>query len=69
MGKSLEELAHDRQLLRQLRENGIAYARQNLTWEAKARRTTQVLNWVVRRGIKPDFQPPRVLTVEPVSST
>jgi hypothetical protein len=62
MEKVLEELAGDRQLLKHLRENGMAYAQQSLTWDAKALRTTQVLNWVVRRGIKPDYFPsPRIL--------
>ena len=61
MGKILGDLARDRKLLDQLRVNGMAYARQSLTWDAKARRTTQVLNWVAQRGIKPNFPPPKVL--------
>jgi glycosyltransferase involved in cell wall biosynthesis len=68
MEKVLEELAGDRQLLKHLRENGMAYAQQSLTWDAKALRTTQVLNWVVRRGIKPDFPSPRVLATVSLSS-
>jgi glycosyltransferase involved in cell wall biosynthesis len=68
MEKVLEELAHNPRLLGQLRENGMAYARQSLTWDAKARRTTRVLNWVVRREIKPDFPSPRVLAVGSTTS-
>jgi glycosyltransferase involved in cell wall biosynthesis len=57
----LEELAANRQLLERLRENGMVYALQSLTWDAKARRTSQVLNWVMRRGPKPNFPPPKEL--------
>jgi glycosyltransferase involved in cell wall biosynthesis len=51
----LTELAHNRDLLERLRRQGMAYARECLTWDAKAQATTQVLNWVVRRGPKPDL--------------
>jgi len=73
MEKILADLAQDRELLNRLRQQGMDYARERLTWDAKAQRTTQVLNWVVRRGPKPDLQPPKVLyparrdgTVQPV---
>ncbi len=59
--KALEELAHDRDLLERLRRQGMAYARERLTWDAKARDTTNVLRWVVRRGPKPDLRPPKLL--------
>jgi hypothetical protein len=39
----------------------VSYARERLTWDAKAQSTTKVLNWAVRRGPKPDFPPPKVL--------
>lgn len=61
MGKTLTELAKNRDLLRRLRKQGMSYARECLTWEAKAERTTQVLNWVLRRGPKPDLRPPKLL--------
>jgi hypothetical protein len=48
-------LERDRDLLRRLRERGMTYARECLTWEAKATATTQVLNWTVGRGPKPDL--------------
>jgi glycosyltransferase involved in cell wall biosynthesis len=57
----LTDLAGNRQLLNRLRQQGISYARERLTWDAKAQRTTQVLNWAVRRGPKPDLPPPKVL--------
>ena len=57
----LTELASNRQLLSRLREQGMSYARECLTWDAKAQSTTRVLNWAVRRGPKPDLPPPKML--------
>jgi len=57
----LTELAGNRELLNRLRVQGMSYARECLTWDAKAQRTTRVLNWAVRRGLKPDLPPPKVL--------
>jgi len=59
--KILTDLAQDRELLNRLRQQGMDYAREQLTWDAKAQRTTQVLSWVARRGPKPDLPPPKVL--------
>jgi len=59
--KILATLAGNRELLNRLRQQGMTYARECLTWDAKAQRTTQVLNWVVRRGPKPHLAPPKVL--------
>jgi glycosyltransferase involved in cell wall biosynthesis len=61
MERILEGLAQDRDLLDRLRRQGIAYARECLTWDVKALSTTRVLNWVVRRGPKPNLSPPKVL--------
>ena len=55
----LKELAGDRDLLNRLRQRGVSYAREHLTWDAKARKTTQILNWVVGRGPKPDLPAPK----------
>lgn len=57
----LERLANDPEHLARLRQQGTAYAREHLTWDAKAQRTTQVLNWVARRMPKPDLFPPKDL--------
>ncbi len=57
----LTDLAGNRDLLNRLRQQGMSYARERLTWDAKAQSTTQVLNWAVRRGPKPDLPPPKVL--------
>jgi glycosyltransferase involved in cell wall biosynthesis len=61
MEKILTELARDRDRLEQLRRQGMAYIRERLTWDAKAQTVTRVLHWVVRRGPKPDLQPPKRL--------
>jgi glycosyltransferase involved in cell wall biosynthesis len=57
----LRELVHNAALLYQLRERGMAHVRETLTWDAKARTVTQVLNWAARLGPRPDLPPPRVL--------
>jgi len=53
--KILTDLASNRDLVYRLRQQGLCYARECLTWDAKAQATTQVLNWVVGRGPKPDL--------------
>lgn len=50
---TLKELAGNRDLLARLRRQGMTYARERLTWDAKAQMTSQVLNWVVGRAPKP----------------
>lgn len=67
MEKILAGLERDRDLLNRLRQQGISYARERLTWEAKAQSTTQVLNWVVQRGPKPSLDPPKMLHPESAS--
>jgi glycosyltransferase involved in cell wall biosynthesis len=61
MEKILTDLAANRGLLNRLRQRGISYARECLTWDAKAQSTARVLNWAVRRGPKPDLPPPKAL--------
>jgi glycosyltransferase involved in cell wall biosynthesis len=62
--RALAELAHNRQLLETLRRQGMSYARECLTWDAKARSTTRVLNWVLGRGPKPYLVPPKMAHVD-----
>ena len=53
--KGLERiLQSDRDLLRRLRQQGMTYAQECSDLGCKGTGTTQVLNWVVRRGVKPD---------------
>jgi glycosyltransferase involved in cell wall biosynthesis len=68
MEKILANLSGNRGLLNRLRQHGMAYAREHLTWDAKAQDTTQVLEWVVGRGPKPDLPPPKSL-VASIGST
>jgi glycosyltransferase involved in cell wall biosynthesis len=66
----LEALVHNRSLLTRLRQQGMSYARKCLTWDAKAQNTTQVLDWVVGRGPKPNLPPPKLLYVsQPTAPT
>lgn len=66
MERILMLLAHDREQLERLRRQGLAYARECLTWDAKAQVTTRILHWVVGRGPKPDLPPPKVLASDAV---
>jgi len=54
----LDRLALDREHLETLRQQGLAYARERLTWEGKARAVSGVLQWVTGNGPKPDLPPP-----------
>jgi glycosyltransferase involved in cell wall biosynthesis len=60
MENILKELASNRDLLNRFRQRGVSYARERLTFDAKAQSTSQVLNWVVRRGPKPILLPPKM---------
>ncbi len=55
---ALRNLAEDRNHLNDLRQRGMAYARENLTWDGKARVTTDILLWATKRGPKPKLGPP-----------
>jgi glycosyltransferase involved in cell wall biosynthesis len=61
MESVLAELVHNRALLDRLRQQGMAYARERLTWEAKAQIVTRIMHWVMARGPKPDLPPPKAL--------
>jgi len=59
--KVLAKLADDRELLEQLSQQDMRYARECLTWDRKARIMTQILTWAVGQGPKPDLPPRRTL--------
>lgn len=61
MEKILSDLAQNRGPLETLRQQGMSYARERLTWDGKAQTLTAVMHWVLRRGPKPDLPPPKVL--------
>ena len=69
MEKILTELAENRDLLNRYRQQGMAYARENLTWDAKARILSAILNWAARQGPKPNLPPPKRLHARPANST
>jgi len=62
--KILMDLVGNRDRLNRIRQQGMSYAREHLTWEEKAQSTTRVLNWAVGRGPKPDLPPPKLLHLE-----
>jgi glycosyltransferase involved in cell wall biosynthesis len=64
--KILAELAHDRGLLDRLRQQGMRYARECLSWDAKAQMMTEILCWAIGQGPKPDLRPPRRCAHTPV---
>ncbi len=64
MQEILIDLAANRDLLSGLRREGMSYAKERLTWDAKAQSTTQVLNWAIGQGLKPDLVPPKFLHVQ-----
>jgi glycosyltransferase involved in cell wall biosynthesis len=67
MEEILNHLAGNGELLEKLQKEGMRYARECLTWDAKALSTTQVLDWVVRRGPKPNLPWSKMARVKCVS--
>jgi glycosyltransferase involved in cell wall biosynthesis len=57
--KTLDELERDRARLLELSRRGQNYARDALTWDGKARLTSEILYWALGRGEKPRLQPSR----------
>lgn len=65
--KVLTNLTRDRDLLDRLRERGMSYARERLTWDAKAQTLTAIMRWALRQGPKPSLPPPKMLPLERVN--
>jgi glycosyltransferase involved in cell wall biosynthesis len=53
----LEQLAADPGHLETLRQRGMRYAREQLSWDGKARLVSTVLLWATGRGPKPKLEP------------
>ena len=53
--KILAKLVNNRELLERLRQQGMRYARECLSWDRKAQIVTEILCWAARRGPKPDL--------------
>ena len=58
LATALDRLALDSDHRETLRHQGMAYARERLTWEGKARAVSGVLQWVTGNGPKPNLPPP-----------
>jgi glycosyltransferase involved in cell wall biosynthesis len=58
--KVLAKLSDDPALLKGLREQGMRYARERLSWDGKAEMMTQILTWARGQGAKPDLRPDMV---------
>jgi glycosyltransferase involved in cell wall biosynthesis len=54
--KVLATLARDPVLVDRLRQQGMRYARECLSWDGKAQIMTQILSWVAGQGPKPDLR-------------
>ena len=57
----LRGLEQDRDRLCDLQEHAVSYAREHLTWDAKAQVLTSVMRWTLRQAPKPDMPPPKTL--------
>jgi glycosyltransferase involved in cell wall biosynthesis len=64
MEKILADLAGNRGRLEQLRQRGASYARECLTWDAKAQTVARIVHWAMGRAPKPDLPPPKALTAD-----
>lgn len=62
--ETLRGFAQDRDGLDRLRQQGVSYARECLSWDAKARTLTEIMRWVLRQGPKPNFPPPKMMHEE-----
>jgi glycosyltransferase involved in cell wall biosynthesis len=58
----LKHLLQDQDHLETLRQQGMAYAREHLTWAGKAREVSKVLCWATGHGPKPALLPPERLS-------
>jgi glycosyltransferase involved in cell wall biosynthesis len=55
----LAELEGNRELLKAMSEQGMRYAREQLSWDGKAQIVTRILRWAAGQGPKPELPPPR----------
>ena len=55
----LQHLADDRKHLEMLRQEGMSYAREHLTWDGKARAVTKILTWAIGDEPKPFLPSPK----------
>jgi glycosyltransferase involved in cell wall biosynthesis len=63
----LLSLERDADRLERLREQGVSYARDHLSWDAKAKTITMIMQWVLHQGPKPNLPPPKTLQITAAS--
>jgi len=51
-------------VLTDLRRQGVSYAQESLSWDAKAQTLTSIMHWALRQGPKPNLPPPKLLRLE-----
>ena len=57
----LRGLEQGRDRLEQLQEQAVSYAREYLSWDAKAQALSSIMRWVLRQDPKPDLLSPKEL--------
>lgn len=57
----LRTLAQDRDLLERLQQEAVSYARESLSWDAKALALTSIMQWALRQGPKPNLPAPKMI--------
>jgi glycosyltransferase involved in cell wall biosynthesis len=62
--KILTGLVQDRENLHCLQQQCVRYAKECLTWDAKAQIFTSIMRWALRRGPKPNLPSPKMPQVE-----
>ena len=65
----LRDLEQDRDLLERLQQQAVSYARESLSWEAKAQTLTSIMYWAVRQGPRPNLPPRMMSRLESTSSS
>jgi glycosyltransferase involved in cell wall biosynthesis len=65
--KILKDLAGNWELVERLRKQGMSYAQECLTWEAKAQALTSIMRWALRQSPKPNLPPPKMLQLKRAS--
>ncbi|HWT66603.1 MAG TPA: glycosyltransferase family 4 protein [Terracidiphilus sp.] len=59
----LRGLARDPECLEELKEQAVLYARESLSWEAKAQAITSIVQWALQRGPKPELLAPKEMAL------
>lgn len=54
--------------LHELQQNAVSYARDHLSWDAKAQALTSIMYWALGQGPKPNLPPPKTLQVGSAAS-